>query len=272
MKQTAPEKPAPALSTRGLTVGYDETIVLDGVDLTLPAGRTTGLIGANGSGKSTLLKAMSRVLAPRRGVALLDGEDIHRLPTRALARRLGLLPQDPQAPPGMTVRDLVALGRHPHRRGFGVLGAADRRAIDAALARTSTAALADRPVHALSGGQRQRVWIALALCQDTPALLLDEPTTFLDIHHQMEVLAVLHGLRTEGRTVVVVLHDLLQATRHCDHLVALAGGRIVARGAPEEVLTPAVIREVFSVESTVLPDPCTGRPLVIPHPHADPAG
>lgn len=257
----------PTLSTERLSVGYDQTIVLDGVNLVLPAGRTTGLIGANGSGKSTLLRAMARVLTPMSGVALLDGEDIHRLPTRALARRLGLLPQDPQAPPGMTVRDLVALGRHPHRRGFGMLGRADHAAIDAALARTATTALADRPVHALSGGQRQRVWIALALCQNTPALLLDEPTTFLDINHQMEVLAVLHGLRAEGRTVVVVLHDLLQATRHCDHLVALAEGRVVARGTPEQVLVPAVIRAVFGVESTILADPCTGRPLVIPHPH-----
>lgn len=255
-----------SLTTRALAVGYEDTLVIEGIDLSLPAGRTTGLIGANGSGKSTLLRAMARVLPARHGAVLLDGEDIHRVPTKALARRLGLLPQDPQAPPGMKVRDLVALGRHPHRRGFGLLTADDRRAIDAALARAGLTDLADRAVDALSGGQRQRAWIALALCQETPVLLLDEPTTFLDIAHQMEVLAVLRGLRADGRTIVVVLHDLLQATRHCDHLVALADGGVVAEGPPEAVLTPAIIRRVFGVDSTVIPDPCTGRPLVIPHP------
>lgn len=254
-----------ALATTDLSLGYGERIVLDGVDLELPAGRTTGLIGANGSGKSTLLRAMARVLEPRRGAVLLDGQDIHRVPTRALARRLGLLPQDPQAPPGMSVRELVALGRHPHRTGFGLLGPADRAAIEDALRHTAMSALSERPVHALSGGQRQRAWIALALCQQTGVLLLDEPTTFLDISHQMEVLAVLRALRG-GRTLVVVLHDLLQATRNCDHLVALADGRVVAEGPPEAVLTPAIVRRVFGVEATIVPDPCTGRPLVIPHP------
>lgn len=258
-----------SLEARSLTVGYDDTIILDGIELTLPPGHTTGLIGANGSGKSTLLRAMARVLTPRAGAVLLDGADIHRLPSRAVARRLGLLPQDPQAPPGMRVRDLVALGRHPHRRGFGLLTADDRRAIDEALARTALGPLAERAVDSLSGGQRQRAWIALALCQETPVLLLDEPTTFLDIAHQMEVLAVLEALRREGRTLVVVLHDLMQATRHCDHLVALARGKVVAEGSPEAVLTPAIVRDVFGVEATVIPDPCSGRPLVIPHPRDD---
>jgi iron complex transport system ATP-binding protein len=259
------------LEARGLRVAYDDVVVLDGVDLEIPAGRATGLIGANGSGKSTLLRALARVLRPAGGAVLLDGADIHRLPTRAVARRLGLLPQAPVAPPGMTVEALVALGRHPHRRGFGFLGAADRAAIHAALDRTGLADLAARPVDSLSGGQRQLAWIALALCQETPVILLDEPTTFLDIAHQVEVLEVVERLRDEGRTIVVVLHDLLQAARHCDHLVALVGGRVRARGSPREVLTAETVRDVFGVECSVVPDPCTGQPLVVPHPRVPPA-
>ena len=254
----------PALETRALRIAYDQHVVVDGVELSLPIGRTTGFIGANGSGKSTLLRALARVLKPVDGVVLLDGEDIHRLPSRAVARRLGLLPQAPVAPAGMTVEELVALGRFPHRRGFGFQTAADRTAIQAALAGTHTLELADRPVDSLSGGQRQRAWIAMALCQETAILLLDEPTTFLDIAHQVEVLEVIESLRRAGRTIVLVLHDLLQAARHCDHLVALAHGAIAALGPPSHVLTPEVIQNVFGIRCTVVADPYSGQPLVIP--------
>lgn len=254
------------LQATDLTVGYGERPIIKSLSLDIPPGQTTGLIGANGSGKSTLLKAMARALKPSEGAVMLDGQAIHQTPTKAVARRLGLLPQGPSAPGGITVEALVSLGRFPHRRGFGLPTAEDKAAVASALARTQLTALAARPVESLSGGQRQRAWIALALAQQAPIMLLDEPTTFLDIAHQAEVLEVIEGLRAAGHTIVVVLHDLLQAARHCDHLVALRAGEVIAEGAPASVLSPSVIESVFGVRCTVIEDPCTGRPLVIPHP------
>lgn len=253
------------LEARNLTVAYDGRVVIDGLTLALPPGRVTAVIGPNGCGKSTLLRAMARLLRPEAGQVLLDGTDIHRLPTRQVARRLGLLPQAPLAPEGITVADLVARGRAPWRGVFAAWSRDDAAACDHALAATGLADLRDRPLVALSGGQRQRAWIAMALAQATPILLLDEPTTWLDLPHQMDVLRLLVRLnREDGRTIGVVLHDLGLAARFADHVVLLAAGRIVAEGAPAAVITPATLRKAFGLEALVIPDPVTATPLVVP--------
>ncbi|MBB5827555.1 ABC transporter ATP-binding protein [Micromonospora carbonacea] len=253
------------LSTRDLVVGYDERTVLDGLDVTLPAGAFTVIVGPNACGKSTLLRTMARLLTPRRGAVLLDGTAIRDLPTREVARRLGVLPQSPLVPEGVTVADLVGRGRQPHQRWWRQWSAADGAAVDEAMALADVAGLANRPVDTLSGGQRQRVWIAMTLAQDTEALLLDEPTTFLDLAHQVEVLDLLHRLRAErGRTVVAVLHDLNQAARYADHLVAMRAGAVVAAGPPREILTAALVRDVFGLDCVVVPCPVSGAPLVVP--------
>jgi iron complex transport system ATP-binding protein len=231
-------------------------------------------VGANACGKSTLLRGLARLLRPRGGTVLLDGEDIHRLPTREVARRLGMLPQQPIAPEGITVADLVGRGRHPHQRWFRQWSTSDEQAVETALAATETADLADRSVDELSGGQRQRVWIALALAQGTDLMLLDEPTTFLDLAHQVEVLDLLAELNDrEDRTIVAVLHDLNLACRYAHHLVAMAEGTIVAEGPPADVITAELVSTVFGLECLVVPDPVTTTPLVVPVParHRAPA-
>jgi len=254
-----------ALEAQGLTLGYGDRVVVREVDLAVPPGRITAIVGANASGKSTLLRAMARLLRPRAGRVVLDGEDLHRLPTREVARTLGLLPQSPVAPEGIVVADLVARGRHPHQGFLSRWTAEDEAAVAEALAATATAPLADRAVDELSGGQRQRVWIAMALAQQTDVLLLDEPTTFLDIAHQVEVLDLLTDLnRARGTTVVMVLHDLNLAARYADHLVAVADGAVHAAGAPAEVLTAESVRRVFGLDSRVVPDPVSGAPMVLP--------
>ncbi|MEV5243089.1 ABC transporter ATP-binding protein [Streptomyces cinnamoneus] len=253
------------LAAQGLRLGYGGTVVVDGVDLTLPGGAVTAVVGPNACGKSTLLRGMARLLTPAAGTVTLDGADIHRMSARALARRMGLLPQQATAPEGVTVEALVRLGRYPHQRMLSPWSAADQAAVEEALARTGTDALRDRPVDELSGGQRQRAWIALALAQDTPLLLLDEPTTFLDLRHQLDVLDLVEELNTEaGRTVVMVLHDLGQAARYADHLVVMCDGRPAAAGPPADVLTAELVEEVFRVPCRVVPDPETGTPLVVP--------
>ncbi|MEU7136158.1 ABC transporter ATP-binding protein [Streptomyces sp. NPDC046261] len=253
------------LATRGLRLGYGNTVIVDGVDLTLPGGAVTAVVGPNACGKSTLLRGMARLLTPTAGTVTLDGSDIHRMPARALARRMGLLPQQAVAPEGITVEALVRLGRYPHQRMLTPWSKADQSAVEAALARTGTDALRDRAVDELSGGQRQRAWIALALAQDTPLLLLDEPTTFLDLRHQLDVLDLVEELNAEAaRTVVMVLHDLGQAARYADHLVVMCDGRPAAAGPPAEVLTAELVEKVFRVECRVVPDPETGTPLVVP--------
>jgi iron complex transport system ATP-binding protein len=222
-------------------------------------------VGANACGKSTLLRSMSRLLSPRAGQVLLDGRAVHRMPAKELARTLGLLPQSPIAPEGITVADLVGRGRHPHQRVFSRWSRADDAAVAAALEATQTTTLADRAVDELSGGQRQRVWIAMALAQQTDLLLLDEPTTFLDVAHQVEVLDLLTDLnRTRGTTIVMVLHDLNLAARYADHLVALASGRVHAVGTPLDVLTVEHVRAVFGLDCQVIPDPTSGKPLMLP--------
>ena len=253
------------LQVQDLTLGYGERTVIEGLDLDLLPGRLTAIVGANASGKSTLLRSMSRLLAPRRGQVLLDGEQVHSLPAKRLARVLGLLPQSPLTPEGITVADLVGRGRHPHQGIFSRWSAADDEAVAAALDATRTAELAERPVDELSGGQRQRVWIAMALAQDTDLLLLDEPTTFLDVSHQVEVLDLLTDLNRErGITLVMVLHDLNLAARYSDRLVMISGGAVAASGAPAEVLTEQRVREVFGLDSRIIIDPVSGTPLMLP--------
>lgn len=256
---------AHSLAAQQLSAGYGDSLVLEGLDLAVPPGRITAIVGANACGKSTLLRTLSRLIVPRAGQVLLDGKSIHHLPTRALARRLGLLPQSPIAPEGITVADLVGRGRHPHQGLFGRWTRRDDEAVAAALDATRTADLAERPVDELSGGQRQRVWIAMALAQETDILLLDEPTTFLDIAHQVEVLDLLTDLnRTRGTTIVMVLHDLNLAARYADHLVAMANGRLHAVGRPAEVLTEQNVHQVFGLQSRVIADPISGKPIMLP--------
>jgi iron complex transport system ATP-binding protein len=253
------------LEIEHLTLAYGDRVVVDDLDLVVPPGRMTAIVGANACGKSTLLRSMSRLLKPVSGRVVLDGAEVHRLPARQLARTLGLLPQSPVAPEGITVADLVGRGRHPHQGILSRWTTADDVAVAAALDATDTTALADRAVDELSGGQRQRVWIAMALAQQTDLLLLDEPTTFLDVSHQVEVLDLLTDLnRTRGTTVVMVLHDLNLAARYADHLVAVAGGRVHASGTPHEVLTEDCVRAVFGLDSRVITDPTTGSPMMLP--------
>jgi iron complex transport system ATP-binding protein len=253
------------LEVTELTLGYRDRTVIERLDLVVPPGRVTAVVGANACGKSTLLRSMSRLLAPRAGQVLLDGKQVHRTPAKELARTLGLLPQSPLAPEGITVADLVGRGRHPHQRVLSRWSREDDQAVAAALEATGTVDLAERPVDELSGGQRQRVWIAMVLAQQTDLLLLDEPTTFLDVSHQIEVLDLLTDLnRDRGTTIVMVLHDLNLAARYADHLVAVAGGRVHAAGDPGDVLTAETVRAVFGLESRVITDPVSGRPLMLP--------
>ena len=253
------------LTVEDLSLSYGDRTVIDHLDLSVPAGKVTVIVGPNACGKSTLLRSLSRLLAPRTGRVVLDGKDVHRMPARQLARTLGLLPQSPIAPEGITVADLVGRGRHPHQGMFSRWNAEDDDAVAAALDATATAELAERSVDELSGGQRQRVWIAMALAQQTDLLLLDEPTTYLDVAHQVEVLDLLTDLNAaRGTTIVMVLHDLNLAARYTDHLVALSAGRLHAAGPPAHVLTEETVRAVFGLESQVVTDPTSGKPLVLP--------
>ena len=256
---------AARLTAQGLTLGYSrDRPVVSGLDLRIPTGEVTAIVGANGCGKSTLLRALARLLTPQAGAVLLDGQDLHRLPTRDVARQLGLLPQGPVTPDGITVAELVRRGRTPHTSVFRQWSREDQQAVDAALRTTGLTALADEQVDSLSGGQRQRAWLAMTVAQDTPLLLLDEPTTYLDMAHQLDVLELVRDLHRDGRTVVMVLHDVNQAARYADHVVALRDGRVAAQGAPADVLTPALIADVFAVRCRVLPDPDSGTPLIVP--------
>lgn len=253
------------LAARALTLAYEDRTVVDGLDLVIPDGEVTVIVGPNACGKSTLLRALGRLLKPRGGAVLLDGTDLARIPTKKIAQSVGLLPQTPVAPDAITVADLVSRGRQPHQHWWQQWSDEDERAVGDAMERTDVTELADRLVDELSGGQRQRVWIAMALAQETGLLLLDEPTTYLDISHQVEVLDLVRQLNHErGRTVVAVLHDLNQAARYADHLITMKAGRIVARGRPSEVVTAELVHEVFGLESVVVPDPVTGSPLVVP--------
>jgi iron complex transport system ATP-binding protein len=253
------------LAAEHVRLAYDDRVVVDDLDLELTEGSFTAIVGPNGCGKSTLLRALGRLLRPTAGQVLLDGRAISRTPTREVAKVLGLLPQTPVAPEGLTVGDLVARGRHPHQTWLRQWSRDDEAVVAEALAWTDMAGLADRPVDALSGGQRQRAWISMALAQGTDLLLLDEPTTYLDLSHQIDVLELVGRLHAErGRTVVVVLHDLNLAARYAKRLVAMKDGALVASGTPDEVLTEQLLADVFDLEARVVPDPVTGTPMVVP--------
>jgi len=258
------EKPSRLVADH-VHLAYEDHLVVDDLSIDIPTGKFTVIVGPNACGKSTLLRALARLLTPKSGSVLLDGEEIRRLPTRTVAQRLGILPQQPISPDGITVTDLVSRGRHPHQRWFRQWSKDDERAVEAALAATAISDLADRSVDELSGGQRQRVWIAMAIAQGTDIMLLDEPTTFLDLTHQIDVLDLLADLNKDnGRTVVCVLHDLNLACRYAHHLVAMKDGAIVARGTPAEVITQETVERVFDLDARIVEDPVSGTPLVVP--------
>lgn len=270
----------PRLAARGVEAGYGDRVVLDGLDLEIPTGAVTSVIGPNGCGKSTLLRVLARLLPPRAGTVLLDGEDLYARRARDVATVVGLLPQAPVAPDGLTVADLVALGRHPHRSWLRQWSPGDADQVARALATTGVEDLAARTVDTLSGGQRQRVWLAMTLAQETDILLLDEPTTYLDLAHAVDLLDLVDGLHADaGRTVVMVLHDLVLAARYSDHLVVMKDGRIVATGPPSRVVTEELLADVFGLAARVVADPVSGGPLIVsigrrhatsPHPPAAP--
>ncbi|AXI80336.1 ABC transporter ATP-binding protein [Peterkaempfera bronchialis] len=253
------------LSAQRLHLGYDRQEVVSGITADIPPGRVTMIVGPNACGKSTLLRGLARLLAPSSGEVLLDGRNIHTVPTKEVAAKLGILPQTPVAPDGIRVADLVGRGRYPHQGWFRRWTEQDDDAVAGALAATDTLELAERSVDELSGGQRQRVWIAVALAQHTDLLLLDEPTTYLDLPHQVEVLDLLTDLnRQRGTTVVAVLHDLNLACRYGDHLIAMKDGRVAAEGTPSEVVTEATVREIFGMDCRIVTDEVSRTPLVLP--------
>jgi iron complex transport system ATP-binding protein len=253
----------------GLHLTYDSVVVAEDLDVRIPRGEITMIIGPNGCGKSTLLKALSRMLRPHRGTVLLDGTDIHREPTKAVARRLGLLPQSPVAPDGITVADLVSRGRYPYQRLARQWSRDDEVIVNEAMAATGVSHFAHRGVDELSGGERQRVWLAMVLAQQTGTLLLDEPTTYLDLAHQIDVLELCASARSaRAMTIVVVIHELNLAIRYADHLIVMKNGRIQAVGAPSEVVTEELIETTFTLPCRILDDPETGKPLVVPRSRA----
>ena len=252
------------LRADGVTLGYERRTVSTDLSLAIPDGSFTVVVGPNACGKSTLLRSLARLLRPAAGEVVLDGTSIHRMPTKEVARRVGLLPQTALAPEGITVGELVARGRYPHQNLFRQQSDADRRAVADAMDATRVTDLATVPVDELSGGQRQRVWVAMALAQETGILLLDEPTTFLDIAHQIELMDLFARLHAGGATLVAVLHDLNHAARYATHLVVMKDGAVVAQGRPAEVVTAELVEEVFGLPCLVIPDPLAGTPLVIP--------
>lgn len=263
---TQPDAVVPSrLDAQGIQLDYDGRVIVDDLSLEIPSEQITVIVGPNACGKSTLLRALARLLRPTKGGIVLDGTDIHRMVTKAVAKKLGLLPQTPTAPEGILVVDLVSRGRTPHQRLFQQWSESDELAVRQALIATRTLDLADRPIDELSGGQRQRVWIAMAIAQQTDLLLLDEPTTYLDIAHQIDVLDLVDQLNAkQGRTIVVVLHDLNLACRYAHHLVAMRDGKIVATGTPRDVITEDTVRQVFGLDCVVIEDPVSATPMVVP--------
>ncbi len=252
------------LAGKGISVGYQQNIIIPMMDVQIPQGKITSIIGPNGCGKSTLLKALSRMLPVKSGEIILDGKRIAELPTVEIARKMAILPQAPQAPSGLTVSELVAYGRYPHQKGFGRLRSEDHEAIRWALSITHMEEFAERNIDALSGGQRQRAWIAMALAQDTPVILLDEPTTYLDMAHQLEVLELLEDLnRKEKKTIALVIHDLNLAARFSDWLICMRAGKVMYEGSPEEIMTERMMADVFSLKACISKDPWTGKPMCI---------
>ncbi|RDI26456.1 ABC transporter ATP-binding protein [Lentzea flaviverrucosa] len=261
---TALRNDAARLGAEGVTVGYADRVVLDNLDVAIPTGVITTVIGPNGCGKSTLLRTLARLLKPRQGTVLLDGGDIARLRTKDVAKRMGLLPQTPIAPEGLTVADLVARGRHPHQSWVRQWSSDDADVVAKALHMTGVADLAHRPVDSLSGGQRQRVWISMTLAQGTDLLLLDEPTTYLDLAHAIDVIDLVDDLHEGGCTIVMVLHDLNLAVRYSDNLIVMKSGSIVAQGHPSQVITSELLLDTFGLQAKVIDDPVSERPLIVP--------
>lgn len=260
-----PDRGADRLRAEGVTIGYDARVISTGLSVDIPDNEFTVIIGPNACGKSTLLRSLARMLSPTAGSVMLDGRAISSYPSKEVARRLGLLPQSSIAPDGITVADLVARGRYPHQKLLRQWSHTDEEIVGEALAATNVADLADRAVDELSGGQRQRVWLAMALAQQTPILLLDEPTTYLDIAHQIEMLDLCADLHVkQNRTLVAVLHDLNHACRYATHLIAMKAGRVIAVGQPSHIVTAELVEEVFGLACRIIADPETGTPLIIP--------
>lgn len=252
------------LKTDKISIRYDRNTVVENLSLTIPDGNITTLIGPNGCGKSTILKALSRIMNTAGGAVYLDGKSIHKQSTRQIARRMAVLPQSPDSPEGLKVRELVSYGRYPHQSGIASLKKEDNQAIRWALRQTGLMELTERPIDTLSGGQRQRVWIAMALAQETDFLLLDEPTTYLDLAHQLEVLEVLQKLNEqENRTIIMVIHDLNHAARFSDYMVAIRNGAIMKEGEPEKVMRSDVLKDVFHIDAEIVPDPRNNKPVCI---------
>ncbi|HFI2472369.1 TPA: ABC transporter ATP-binding protein [Streptococcus suis] len=260
------------ISAKDLTVSYGKKSILSDLSIDFPTGKITSIIGANGCGKSTLLRALSRILPADKGTVYLDGKDMQQISTKEIAKRLALLPQVQENLDGICVYDLVSYGRFPHQNAFGRLTDLDREKIAWALTETQTMAFAHTPLQSLSGGQRQRVWIAMALAQDTDIILLDEPTTYLDMHHQLEVLELLQRLNSEnGKTIVMVLHDLNHAARFSDYIIAMKDGHILQEGSPEEVITVEHLRQLFAIEADILPASHFGYPILATYTHVKPS-
>ncbi|AQY50752.1 iron ABC transporter ATP-binding protein [Listeria weihenstephanensis FSL R9-0317] len=254
------------LKTDNLQIAYDKRVIVDALNIEIPKGKITALVGANGSGKSTILKTMSRLMKPSKGNVFLDGKAIHRQSTKEIAKQLAILPQNPSAPEGLTVTELVSYGRSPHQSGLKSMSVKDRDMIAWAIRVTSLGDFADRSIDSLSGGQRQRAWIAMALAQETDILFLDEPTTFLDMTHQLEVLMLLKQLNlTENRTIVMVVHDLNHASRFADHMIAIRSGQVISEGSPVHVMTEKTLEDVFGIKADIMLDPRTGVPLCLPY-------
>jgi ABC-type cobalamin/Fe3+-siderophores transport system ATPase subunit len=258
------DTPSPRLHAEGVTIGYDRRTISTDLTVAIPDRSFTVIVGPNACGKSTLLRALSRLIRPEKGVVVLDGKEIHSYRAKEVARRVGLLPQSSLAPDGIRVSDLVARGRYPHQSLTRPWTGDDQTAVDEAMAATGITELSARIVDELSGGQRQRVWVAMVLAQQTPLLLLDEPTTFLDIAHQIELLELLTDLHERGSTLVAVLHDLNHAARYATHLIAMKDGEVVAEGRPSDIVTAELVEEVFGLPCVVVPDPITGKPSVVP--------
>jgi len=265
LPDTPPGSPSFPLEGKGLSLDYGRHAVIDNLDVAIQAARVTVIVGSNGCGKSTLLKAMARLLKPKAGVVILNGTSIHQKSTSQVARELAVLPQTPLAPDGLTVEQLVRMGRYPHQSWLQQWTIQDQEKVDSILEATELQAFRSRPVDELSGGQRQRAWIAMTLAQDTDLLLLDEPTTYLDLAHQIDILELLHTLNVDhGKTIVMVLHDLNLAARYAHHMIAMCGGRIDTQGAPAEIFTETMVKAVFGLDCRIIEDPVFGTPLCIP--------